>query len=818
MFGSGSLGFGLRVFLDNDYSRPAEQVRQSMGGLDRQAQQSAQNVQAAMGRMQSGFGQLLGAGALLAPFGVAVASSARLSDALADVTKTTGLTGPALQALRGELESLNTRTSVRGLLEMAKAGGSMGVAQKDISGFTAAVDKLNVALGDQFPDPESLARQLTKMRNVLKDVQTDNVGQDLLHIGNVLNFMGANAAATEGDIANIVSRMSGLGQTLGLSSGQIFGVSTALSEMGVNAEVAGSNFPLILQRMSADIGGFAKVAGIGAGEFRQMVNTDIMGAFQMVALGAKQMAPTASSMSTLLKSLKLPGARVAEVFLKAADNTDLLTQRVQEANQALGGTGSVMGEFNAKNETLAAVLEKTQKRAGILVTRIGDSLAPAVRFMAGAAEGLLQVLAGIVSSPLGRWMTYATVGGMALLGGLMAIHAVAFQLLPAFRLLARSALVMGRNFLLAFGPQIAVIAAVAGAVYLVYQGVKSFQDLMNGGAAETGIMGFFQRVGGVILAVGQIWRSWNGETFELSEGMYQALQRIGILDFVLNLATYVVRVKEFMGGMADQLVANFNTVRSWITRVYESIRPFLSTVQEMFFSVEKAASGVDQWRGAGEGFADFVSGTLLFILGLLIIKMGALAISVAAATWPILAIGAALYGVYELIRNWGTITEWIGEKVMAATGFIKDKFVQIVDWMAGLPMRAVNAGRDLVLSLRDGMASSWSRFTSWLSQAWQNLMGSVPGLSGLMNEMFGEPGGVSGGGGSLALSTGTGGLVAQRRGLAAERSRAFQPAAGGGREVVREKELQSVQVNLNLDGQQIGEQMIRFDEQEDYRN
>ena len=83
-------------------------------------------VRSQLGNVAVGVGLAV---AVAAPFVIAIQKSAQLSDALADVTKTTGLAGAELQGLRDQIEGIDTRTSVEGLLEIAKAGGQMGIAK-----------------------------------------------------------------------------------------------------------------------------------------------------------------------------------------------------------------------------------------------------------------------------------------------------------------------------------------------------------------------------------------------------------------------------------------------------------------------------------------------------------------------------------------------------------------------------------------------------------------------------------------------------------------------------------------------------------------
>jgi len=235
----GDLGVGIAIVGKDRFSGPSKSAGKSFDTLSGKVGKGTKKMSNQFSNLGTTIGGVFSTALLVAPLFGFVSASATVSDALADVTKTTGIAGEALEDLRSELEALDTRTSVLGLLEIAKAGGQMGVAAPDLAKFTDSIDKLNVALGDQFESPEVLARGIAQLTGNLNDIKSGNFDQDLLRVGNVLNFMGANAKATEANIFDITQRLVGLQTTAKLSSGEIFGISTAMAETGLSAELLG---------------------------------------------------------------------------------------------------------------------------------------------------------------------------------------------------------------------------------------------------------------------------------------------------------------------------------------------------------------------------------------------------------------------------------------------------------------------------------------------------------------------------------------------------------------------------------------------------
>jgi len=291
-----------------------------------------------------------------------IGQNAKLSDSLADIQKTTGMTSREAKNFNNALGQMDTRTASSELREIAIAAGQLGIAKNDVLKFTAATDKLVVALGDEFKGgAEEVTKQLGGLRNSFIDIKSDNISDDMLHIGNAINELGSSGAATGPVIADFSNRIGGVGITMGLTSGQVLGLSATLQELNVNAERGGTAVVKILQKMSSNTADFAKVAGMPVKEFTNLVNKDLFGAFVKVSEGAKKSGNNATALAGILDTLGVEGAGASEVFAKLGNNTDLLQSRVKLANSSLKDTTSIMAEFKTKNDTLGADIDKIGK-------------------------------------------------------------------------------------------------------------------------------------------------------------------------------------------------------------------------------------------------------------------------------------------------------------------------------------------------------------------------------------------------------------------------------------------------------------------------
>ncbi|MHC1707439.1 MAG: phage tail tape measure protein [Bacteroidales bacterium] len=291
-----------------------------------------------------------------------IKGAGELSDSLADIQKTTGLTAREVEELNSQLGKIDTRTSRAELRQMAVVAGQLGIAKNQVFDFVASIDKLNVALGDEITGgAEEVARIMGTLRNVLTDMKTNEVDQDMLRIGNALNELGKAGFATSPVVADFANRIGGIGISLGLTSDEVLGLSATLQELNVNTERGGTAVIRILQKMTTNTGEFSRIAGMPVKDFTELVNTDLMGALMQVVEGSRRGGQSATLLAGIIKDLEVQGAGASEVFAKLGGNTEMLKEKIDLAGSSLAGTDSIMTEFNIKNSNLGATLDKLRK-------------------------------------------------------------------------------------------------------------------------------------------------------------------------------------------------------------------------------------------------------------------------------------------------------------------------------------------------------------------------------------------------------------------------------------------------------------------------
>ena len=328
--------------------------------------------------------------------GAAVKSFMSFEDQLAGVSKTTGLQNEALKDLGDELlkYSSKTRTSITNLLTISQIGGQLGIAGDDIGDFTKAIDKLNVALGDEFSGGvEQVTKQVSGLRLIFKDMQTDSLSTDLLNIGNALNVLGASGSATGEVMAEFSDRMGGVLAPLGATAGEVLGLSATLQELQVAPERGSAAVTRAIQAMGKDLKTFADVAGVDVKRFADLYNNDVMGAFALVATQVKAGSANNTEFIQTLDTLGLDGVYTAEVISKLGANTELWAKRTVQATDSLKEQDSVMSEFDKMNSTSAAAVDKLLNaltNLGINIVGVfAEPMTKAINFLTEAIQGMI---------------------------------------------------------------------------------------------------------------------------------------------------------------------------------------------------------------------------------------------------------------------------------------------------------------------------------------------------------------------------------------------------------------------------------------------
>ena len=314
-------------------------------------------------------------------------------EALVDAMKTTGLSRSEMEELSEALKKFDTRTAQNELLSLAHVGGKLGISGKeDLLEFVSAADKINVALKEDLGgDAEAAIGQIGKLVDIFQ--LKDNLGLEraMLSVGSAINELGAASTANEGYIVNFTNRLAGIAPNAQISIDKILGLASALDANAQGAETAATAIGQTITAMFKKTETFAAIAKMPFEEFRDLLNNDVNGALIKVLEGMRGNNGLFDIVAAM-DEMHLNGQRATTVLGALANNIDMLKSQQELANEAFAEGTSLTNEFNTKNESATAVLEKTKKALEEQWVELGHKLTPALNAATSATTGVVSIV------------------------------------------------------------------------------------------------------------------------------------------------------------------------------------------------------------------------------------------------------------------------------------------------------------------------------------------------------------------------------------------------------------------------------------------
>lgn len=370
---------------------------------------------------------------------VALKASIDYESAFAGVEKTVDATDEQLAKLKTGILDMSTRmpAAATEIAGVAEAAGQLGIQTDNILGFSEAM----IGLGESTNlTSTEAATQLARFANIMQMSQ-----EDFDRLGSSIVDLGNNFATTEADIVNMAMRLAGAGKQVGLSEGQVLGLSAALSSVGVEAEMGGSAISKAMVKMqnAVEMGGeklntildktgmslrdlellsandskhfkkladsigmtstelnqfvtaganledFAKVAGMSAEEFKKAWKEDAAGALTSFIKGLGDAESKGESAITMLTEMGLTEVRLRDSLLRAANAGDLFNSAIETGTKAWKENTALSNEVNKRYKTTESQLKMLKNEATKTAIEFGNELAPSLRQVLKDAKPLL---------------------------------------------------------------------------------------------------------------------------------------------------------------------------------------------------------------------------------------------------------------------------------------------------------------------------------------------------------------------------------------------------------------------------------------------
>ena len=346
----------------DDYAKKAAKLRQINGQIDQMNKNMKHHssVIAATAKrlasyvlVYSGFNEVVGW------IREMIQANLALSDSMADVQKTTGLTEKELKRLSDSIRNMDTRTTTEELHQLAATAGQIGLtATDDILGFVKAANMINVALNELGSDGVA---SLMKVATATGEVNQLGVEKALLSIGSSINELSANSAASAPAITDMVKRLGAISASARISSADLAAIGATTDALAQSTEVAGTALSMFIGTLVSKTGQVAKAVGIDEKYLKGLVNqgktTEAMIAVfeRMKDLDEKS---GLAALTPLMGDLGSEGQRMTNTLTLMATRVDFLKQQIELSRGAFRDATSIINEYNIKNENAIAILER----------------------------------------------------------------------------------------------------------------------------------------------------------------------------------------------------------------------------------------------------------------------------------------------------------------------------------------------------------------------------------------------------------------------------------------------------------------------------
>lgn len=318
-------------------------------------------------------------------------------EALTDAMKTTNLSKEDITALSERLKKIDTKTAQNELLALVRAGGKLGVEGADnLLGFTRAADKINVALSDDLGgNAEAAITAIGKMTDIFNLQEEFGIEKAMLKVGSAINELGMASTANEGYIVDFSKRLAGIAPNADISIDKVLGMAATLDKYGQQSETASTAIGQTIMAMFKRTETFAGIAKMPLEEFAELLDKDVNEALLRVLEGMND-GNGLSSVVAAMDEMHLNGQRASTILGTLSKNVNELRAQQQLANQAFEEGISLDNEFETKNTSLTAQMEKRKKAILENVVAMGQELMPISKLAISAAEKgagwLLQLL------------------------------------------------------------------------------------------------------------------------------------------------------------------------------------------------------------------------------------------------------------------------------------------------------------------------------------------------------------------------------------------------------------------------------------------
>lgn len=365
-----------------ELAHAADAHRQKIDELE----SALRNTKPSLGDIAGGLAKIISSAGGLS---VVAQSAMSFETAMAGVKKVVDATPEQMQQLSGTIRQLAYELGMTAeeTANITAMGGQLGVAFQDLPEFTRLAGEMAVAFN---MTAEQAGDAAAKLANVYQ-IPLENVRA----LGDAINTLGNNTAATEAEIINATLRIGGTAKQFGLAAESAAALADSFIALGKTPEVAGTAINALLNKLQTapaagkEFKDALKSIGLEADALAQSIRANPEQALmsfmeKLSALDQQQRAITVT---------KLFGLEYADDIALAAGSLDSFRHALSLVADQQATAGAMQNETNAAMDTAAKKIEQAKTAINNIAIELGSQLLPII---AEVAEGFGNVATGIL--------------------------------------------------------------------------------------------------------------------------------------------------------------------------------------------------------------------------------------------------------------------------------------------------------------------------------------------------------------------------------------------------------------------------------------
>ncbi|EMV7468634.1 phage tail tape measure protein, partial [Campylobacter jejuni] len=459
---------------------------------------------------------------------------------------------------------------------------------------------------------------------LMANLQTDVKG--IKDLGDSINYLADKGSSDAKNIVNIVSRIGGMGNLIGLQRENMAALAATLDEVKIPAEVAGTAISSMFTKLStADtLGAKAEEAfsqlGLSGEFMKKALNRNSQEAINILLSRIKTLDKESQiGVITNIFGNDSGTIRAMATLVNGYDRYQELLKMTNSEEKK----GSMDKELINKCETTASILKILGNNISALAIKFSDALLPVVKLVASGFSFVID----IVDTLLSKFPVLSTIVATATTVFLLAkpavlAYAIAKNYLKDCTILLKSALIKTRIHLLAFRNS-CILSNIALKAKTVTTTIYT--------------------------------TSLKALSFVLG-GLNKVFKAVANGIRVLSVAMMSNPIGLILGGIAivaGLIITNWDKVKSWFKSFIEWLKP----VWEPIYNVIKAV--FDKCALVFTSFKDIIMSVASPLAEFL------------NSIWQ--GVGDFFYSIFGSLFDWfASKLSWVGDMISSISGFIKD--------------------------------------------------------------------------------------------------------------------------------------------------